>query len=301
MPMGITPTIGVIGGTGLYELDELEGIERVELDTPYGAPSAPYITGTLSGRRMVFLARHGLKHTVLPHELNFRANIWGMKKLGVDQILSVSAVGSMKEAIAPGHMVFVDQFIDRTRMRPSTFYGDGVVCHVSFGDPICKKVQGLMVESAKAEDITHHVDGTYICIEGPQFSTRAESELFRSWGVSVVGMTNVPECRLAREAELRYATAALVTDYDCWHEEEEAVTVEAVMAVLKDNAEKAKRMIKRYATLVPDDLGEDEVTTAARCGLMTPADAISAEARARLAPILDPFIDGSKESSKEQS
>ena len=287
-------TIGVIGGTGLYELEGLEKIEQVEVDTPYGAPSAPYIVGTLSGRRMVFLARHGLAHTILPHELNFRANIWGMKKLGVSEIISVSAVGSMKEAIEPGHIVFVDQFIDRTRVRPSTFYGDGVVVHVSFADPICGKVQALMKAAADLENIVTHLGGTYICIEGPQFSTRAESNLYRSWGVDVVGMTNMPECRLAREAEIRYATAALATDYDCWREEEESVSIDEVMAALKDNAEKAKRIIRKYAEIAPDDLGEDAVTTAARVGLMTPADQITPEVRARLAPIFDPFLGTTK-------
>jgi 5'-methylthioadenosine phosphorylase len=281
--------IGVIGGTGLYEMEGLGNIERVELQTPFGAPSDAFICGTLSGQRMVFLPRHGAGHKLLPHELNFKANIWGMKKLGVTQLISVSAVGSMKEDIAPGHIVFIDQFIDRTKNRPASFFGDGVVVHVGFADPICASMRAHLLHVAADSDFICHDGGTYVCIEGPQFSTRAESHLFRSWGVSVIGMTNLPEARLAREAEMAYATIALATDYDCWHEEEEAVSVESVMAVLRDNAQKAKELIRAYVGSLPADLSS-EAWSATRSGLMTPQEAIPAHRREELAPILDPIF-----------
>jgi 5'-methylthioadenosine phosphorylase len=287
----IEQIIGVIGGTGLYEMEGLEGIERIELKTPFGAPSDSYLSGTLHGKRMVFLPRHGSGHRILPHELNFRANIWGMKKLGVTQLISVSAVGSMKEDIAPGHIVFVDQFIDRTKNRPTTFFGEGVVVHVGFADPICLAMRAQLVKVGSESDVVCHDGGTYVCIEGPQFSTRAESLLFRSWGVSVVGMTNLPEARLAREAEIAYATIALATDYDCWHEDEEAVSVESVMAVLRDNAQKAKILISDYVRTVPEDLAS-EAWTATRQGLMTAEADIPASRREALAPILNPIFDG---------
>ena len=281
--------IGVIGGTGLYQMDGLEDIERVEMDTPYGSPSDAYLLGRLHGKRMAFLPRHGTNHGILPHELNFRANIWGMKKLGVTQLISVSAVGSMKEVIEPGHIVFVDQFIDRTKNRPASFFGEGVVVHVGFADRVCLAMRAHLVKVGSESDFVCHDGGTYVCIEGPQFSTRAESLLFRSWGVSVIGMTNLPEARLAREAEMAYATIALATDYDCWHEEEEAVSVDSVMAVLRDNAQKAKILISDYVRSVPAELSS-EAWTAARLGLMTPEDAIPASRREALAPILDPIF-----------
>ncbi len=285
------PTIGVIGGTGLYELDGLEDIERVELQTPYGAPSDAYVLGTLHGRRMAFLPRHGVGHRILPHELNFRANIWGFKKLGVEQLVSVSAVGSMKEWIHPGELVMIDQFIDRTRVRPSSFFGDGVVAHVAFSHPICETMRKGLLASAERESIKAHDGGTYVCIEGPQFSTLAESRLYRTWDVAVVGMTNMPEARLASEAEICYATIALATDYDCWHEEEESVSVDAVLAVLKSNAEKAKRVISSYVQNLSDSALEAEpCRTATRAGLLTPESAIPPERRRALAPILDPIF-----------
>jgi len=284
--------IGVIGGTGLYQMEGLEKVERIKLETPFGDPSDAYLQGQLGDQKMVFLPRHGSNHGLLPHELNYRANIWGMKKLGVTQLISVSAVGSMREEIEPGHIVFVDQFIDRTRSRPSTFFGDGVVVHVGFGDPVCSSMRAHLQMVGAESGFKCHNEGTYVCIEGPQFSTRAESHLFRSWGVSVIGMTNLPEARLAREAEIAYATIALATDYDCWHEEEEAVSVEAVMAVLKANAAKAKELIKLYVEKLPQNL-ESEAWTATRFGLMTPKDAISAERYAELAPILEPIFETS--------
>lgn len=284
--------IGVIGGSGLYEMDGLEQIEKVSLDTPYGAPSDAYVTGTLSGRRMVFLPRHGVGHRILPHEINFRANIWGMKKLGVDRLLSVSAVGSMKESIVPGHLVLADQFIDRTRKREASFYGDGVVAHVPLADPICPPLRGRLNECASTVETTVHDGGTYICIEGPQFSTRAESFLYRSWGVSVIGMTNMPEAKLAREAEICYATIALSTDYDCWHEEEESVTVEAVLATLRANVDNAKKLIAAYVANAPERSTCELCQTAARTSIMTPLDAIPEKRRNDLAPILAGFDKG---------
>ncbi|MEE8209391.1 MAG: S-methyl-5'-thioadenosine phosphorylase, partial [bacterium] len=222
------PRIGVIGGSGLYEMEGLRAKEEVEVDTPYGAPSDSYLTGELGGVSMVFLPRHGHGHRILPTHLNSRANIFGMKKLGVEWIISVSAVGSMREEIEPGHIVIIDQFFDRTRERPSTFFGDGVAGHITFADPVCPILRSVLLEAARAAGATVHDGGTYVCIEGPQFSTRAESKVFRSWGVDVIGMTTLPEARLAREAEICYATIALCTDYDCWHEGEEDVTIEAV-------------------------------------------------------------------------
>jgi 5'-methylthioadenosine phosphorylase len=283
------PIIGVIGGSGLYEMDGLENIERVRLETPFGEPSDPFITGVLGGQKMVFLPRHGVGHRILPHEINFRANIWGMKRLGVTQLVSVSAVGSMKESIAPGHMVLPDQFIDLTKKRISTFYGSGLVVHVPFADPVCLEMRGLLKSAGDSVGATVHGKGTYVCIEGPQFSTRAESFVYRSWGVDVIGMTNMPEAKLAREAEICYATIALATDYDCWHASEESVTVAAVIATLTANVETAKSIIRAYAKNVAD-LSASACRTAARISLMTQRDRIPAQIRADLAPILGSFL-----------
>jgi 5'-methylthioadenosine phosphorylase len=283
------PVVGVIGGSGLYEMDGLESVERVRVSTPFGDPSDELITGSLFGKRMVFLPRHGVGHRILPHEINFRANIWAMKKLGVTQLISVSAVGSMKEEIVPGQMVLVDQFIDRTRRRISTFYGNGVVVHVPFADPICPEMQRGLVAGAGALGIEHHDGGTYLCIDGPQFSTRAESFLYRSWGIDVIGMTNLPEAKLAREAEICYASIALATDYDCWHEVEASVTVEGVLKTLRENVEKAKSIIKKYVERAPD-LAASMCRTAARTSLMTPVDRIPSEVRRDLDPIFSHFL-----------
>lgn len=236
--------IGVIGGSGLYDIEGIEGVEEISLDTPFGAPSDAYITGRLEGARCVFLPRHGRGHRLSPSELNFRANIWGMKKLGVQHILSVSAVGSLRAEIEPGHMVCVDQFIDRTKGRPSTFFSDGIVGHVEFADPIEENLRQVLLGAARACGATVHDGGTYVCMEGPAFSTRAESHMYRSWGANVVGMTNVPEAKLAREAEIAYATLALSTDYDCWHEAEEDVSVDAVLAVIRKNVAMARSIIR---------------------------------------------------------
>ncbi len=236
--------VGVIGGSGLYEIEGLTDVSEVKVDTPFGPPSDLYITGKLGDVDMVFLPRHGRGHRLMPSELNYRANIYGMKKLGVERIISVSAVGSMREEIEPGHIVVVDQFIDRTRARESTFFGSGIVGHVEFADPVCADLSGALFDAGKSVGATIHKGGTYVCIEGPQFSTRAESNLYRSWGVSVIGMTNIPEAKLAREAEICYATLALSTDYDCWHETEESVTVEMILETIKKNVTVSKDIIK---------------------------------------------------------
>lgn len=235
---------GIIGGSGLYEMEGLKILDEVRLETPFGEPSDSYVVGELEGRKVIFLPRHGRGHRISPSELNFRANIWGMKKLGVDAIIAVSAVGSMREKIVPGHMVIVDQFIDNTRGRVSTFFTDGVVAHVSFADPVCSNLRTILVEAGRESGATVHEKGTYLCMEGPQFSTRAESNLYRTWGVDVIGMTNLQEVKLAREAEICYATIALSTDYDCWHQGHDDVTIEAVLEVLKKNVEMAKKMIR---------------------------------------------------------
>lgn len=282
--------IGVIGGSGLYEMDGLEHVERVEVETPFGAPSDAYITGVLHDQPMVFLPRHGAGHRYLPTEINFRANIWGFKKLGCERLLSVSAVGSMKEQIVPGHLVLVDQFIDWTRHRPHTFLGDGLVGHIALAHPISMPLHDRLVEAcARLSDVVAHPRGTYICIEGPQFSTRAESMLYRSFGVDVIGMTNLPEARLAREAEIAYATIALATDYDCWKEDEAHVETEAVLALLRANVEKAKRLVAEYVKGPLEPL-DPMAATALRTSLVTPLDRIPAGPRERLAPLLDPIF-----------
>lgn len=237
--------IGVIGGSGLYEMEGLSEVESVLLETPFGAPSDTYITGVLDGVRMVFLPRHGRGHRLLPSEVNYRANIYGMKKLGVTRLISVSAVGSMKEEIRPGHIVIPDQFIDRTNAtRNNTFFGNGVVAHVQFADPVCEEVSGILDEAARRTGVHVHRGGAYLCMEGPAFSTRAESRMYRSFGVSVIGMTNIPEAKLAREAEICYGVIALATDYDCWHESQDDVSIDAILAILRQNVEVAKSIIR---------------------------------------------------------
>lgn len=243
--------IGVIGGSGLYEMEGLTQVEEVRLQTPFGDPSDAYITGYLGDVKMVFLPRHGRGHRLLPSEVPYRANIYGMKMLGVQQIISVSAVGSMKEEIVPGHIVIPDQFFDRTTgKRASTFFGDGIVGHVQFADPICHQLSDVVTQAAQQVGATVHKGGTYICIEGPTFSSRAESNIFRSWGVDIIGMTNLPEARLAREAELCYATVALATDYDCWHDGHDDVSVEAVVAVMHKNVAMAKKIVAQAVQMI---------------------------------------------------
>ncbi len=245
--------VGVIGGSGLYEMEGLKDVKEVRVKTPFGNPSDAYIVGKLGDVKMVFLPRHGRGHRILPSELNYRANIFGMKKLGVEWIISVSAVGSMREDIKPGHIVVVDQFFDRTKGRISTFFGSGIVGHVEFADPVCPDLSGILYEAGQNAGAIIHKGGTYICIEGPQFSTRAESKIYRKWGVDVIGMTNIPEAKLAREAEICYATLALSTDYDCWHETEESVTVEMILDTLKKNVATAKEIIRKAVSKIPEE------------------------------------------------
>ena len=245
--------VGVIGGSGLYQMKDLKILEKIPVETPFGSPSAELVRGELQGTQMIFLPRHGAGHAIPPSEINFRANIFALKKMGVARIVSVSAVGSMKEHIPPGDFVVPDQFIDRTVRRVSTFFTEGIVGHVGFADPICPEVAKSLAGSAKVVGGRVHEGGTYICIEGPQFSSRAESNLYRQWGVDIIGMTNVTEAKLAREAGICYATLALVTDYDCWKVEEEAVTLEAVLEIMHKNVERAQAVIK---TLAPRLTGE---------------------------------------------
>lgn len=242
----MTVRIGVIGGSGLYEAEGLEDVREETLSTPFGAPSDAYTLGRVVGQdaELVFLPRHGRGHRFLPSEVNYRANIWGMKKLGVDWIISVSAVGSLQEEVVPGHVVVIDQFIDRTKARASTFYGGGAVGHVAFGDPVCGHMRGFLLAAAREAGATVHDGGTYVCMEGPAFSTRAESNLYRSWGARVIGMTNLPEAKLAREAGISYGTLAMATDYDCWHDGHADVTVESVMATVRSNVSISRRIIR---------------------------------------------------------
>ena len=242
------PVIGVIGGSGLYEIDELADVREVKMETPFGDPSDRFVTGVLDDVQMVFLPRHGRGHRLLPSEVPYRANIHGMKQLGVERIISVSAVGSMREEIVPGQIVIPDQFFDRTQgRRASTFFGEGLVGHVQFADPVCGELSGVLYQAAVDVGAHVHRGGTYLCIEGPNFSTRAESNIYRSWGVDVIGMTNLPEARLAREAEICYATLALATDYDCWHQDHEDVSVEAVVAIIRQNVAMARNIIRAAA------------------------------------------------------
>jgi 5'-methylthioadenosine phosphorylase len=242
--------LGVIGGSGLYQMKGLDITDRLTIDTPYGSPSDEIIVGSLRGKKIAFLPRHGVGHFITPSEINFRANIFAMKKIGVEKIISVSAVGSMKEKYPPGHFVVPDQFIDHTNKRISTFFATGMVGHVSLADPVCGATADVLFDAAKKAGATVHKGGTYICIEGPQFSTRAESLVYRQWGVDVIGMTNVTEAKLAREAGLCYSTLALVTDFDCWHVEEEPVTLEAVLEIMHKNVEKAQQVINELGPLL---------------------------------------------------
>ncbi len=244
------PAVGIIGGSGLYELAGLTDVRWRRVRTPFGDPSDEYCTGRLDGRPVIFLARHGRGHRLMPSELNFRANVWGLKALGAEWVVSVSAVGSMREEIRPLDLVVPDQFFDATRRRVSSFFGDGIVAHVGMAEPVCPSLAGLLEKAARQAGATVHRGGTYLCIEGPQFSTRAESRIYRSWGVDVIGMTNMPEAKLAREAELCYATLALATDYDVWHDAHEAVSVEAVVQNLMRNVEVARDVLRRLVPAV---------------------------------------------------
>ncbi len=282
--------IGVIGGSGLYKMDALEDLESVRVETPFGDPSDEYITGRLGGVKMAFLPRHGRAHRLLPSEINYRANIYGMKKLGVSAIISVSAVGSMKEDIHPGDMVIVDQFFDRTKSRESTFLGAGVAGHVEFAHPVCAGLSRLLYEAAEGAGARVHMGGTYLCIEGPQFSTRAESMIYRSWGVDVIGMTNIPEAKLAREAGMCYATVALSTDYDCWHEEEESVTVEMILETIRNNVAMAREIITRAAPRASGAQCPCGCAEAMRYAAVTERDAIPEETKEALSIIMGKYL-----------
>jgi len=283
-------TVGVIGGSGLYEMEGLEKIETHEVDTTFGAPSDSIVSGHIGETRFLFLPRHGRGHRIPPHQINYRANLLALKQLGAEQVISVSAVGSMKETIAPGDMVVVDQFIDRTRSRPSTYFEDvGVVAHVEFAEPVDVHLAEALYKSSVEVGARTHKGGTYVCIEGPQFSTRAESNLYRSWSVDVIGMTNLPEARLAREAELPYATLALATDYDCWHQSHESVSVESVLEVMRKNVATAKAILQNVAARIPDP-AESPASGAMKHAVITSRDRITEEARAKLAPLIGRYL-----------
>ena len=281
--------IGVIGGSGIYEMADLGEREERLVETPFGPPSAPYVIGLLDGRRVAFLARHGAGHRLLPSELNFRANIFGFKQLGVEWIVSASAVGSLQERYRPQDIVVPDQFLDRTRGRIGTFFGNGLVAHVSFAHPVCPALSALAAEAGDAAGATVHRGGTYVCMEGPQFSTLAESRLYRSWGMDVIGMTNLQEAKLAREAEICFTTLALVTDYDCWHPDHDEVSVEMVVETLQRNAETARRVIRN----VVGGLSAERTcgcATALATAIITRPEAVSEEARRALAPIVGKYF-----------
>ncbi len=284
-------TLGIIGGSGLYDLPGLEDREEQELNTPFGKPSDRLVTGRLNGVRMAFLPRHGRGHRLAPHELPFRANIHAMKQLGMESILGISAVGSMVEEIHPGDLVIIDQFIDRSRSRTeeSTFFGDGCVAHMHFADPIWEPLRQLALEAARSSGARVHDGGTYVCMEGPAFSTRAESKLYRSWDVQVIGMTNLQEAKLAREAEIAYATIALATDYDCWHETEEDIHIADVLAVLSANVERAKQVIAKAAELMAASEGIS-CAGVMENSLITAKDAITPDARRRLELIIGKYL-----------
>jgi 5'-methylthioadenosine phosphorylase len=247
----VTAEIGIIGGSGLYHMAGFEAQEEAVISTPFGAPSDNFVLGTLGGRKVAFLARHGRGHRISPSELNFRANIYGMKSLGVERIISLSAVGSLKEEHHPLDFVIPDQFFDRTRGRVSTFFGEGLVAHISFADPICPQMSGIVTAACRASGVNVKHGGTYLCMEGPAFSTKAESNVYRSWGMDVIGMTNLQEAKLAREAEICYVTAAMVTDYDCWHPEHDAVTVKDIIANLTTNAGNACKVVAAAVAAMP--------------------------------------------------
>ncbi|MCA1582871.1 MAG: S-methyl-5'-thioadenosine phosphorylase [Acidobacteria bacterium] len=281
--------VGLIGGSGVYDLSGIEDLKEEKVETPFGQPSDSYFTGTLGGVAVAFFSRHARGHKFSPTEINYRANICGFKMLGCDALLSASAVGSLREEIPPRHAMVPDQFIDRTRHREDTFFDRGIVAHAGFADPICSSLADALEASAKDSGISVRRGGTYVCIEGPQFSTRAESRLYRSWGADVIGMTNLTEARLAREAEICYATLALVTDYDCWRDSEEEVTVEAILAVLSENATGARRTMRAAVARVAADRSCG-CRDAMRYGVLTDRKALSEETRRRLAPIAGRYL-----------
>ncbi|MFZ0662159.1 MAG: S-methyl-5'-thioadenosine phosphorylase [Acidobacteriaceae bacterium] len=284
--------IGIIGGSGLYAMPGLTAVREERVETPFGDPSDPFVLGELEGRKVAFLARHGRGHRILPTELNFRANIYAMKKLGVERIVSVSAVGSLKEEHKPTDFLIPDQFIDRTSRRVSTFFGDGLVAHVAFGDPVCAAVGKAIAEGCARENIVGKTGGAYVCMEGPQFSTRAESNLYRSWGADVIGMTNLQEAKLAREAEICYATVAMVTDYDCWREGHDDVTVDQIVAVLNQNAANACKVVKAAVAAMPRER-TCACASALKYALLTDPKTIPAETRRRLDLLVGKYLNES--------
>ncbi len=285
--------IGIIGGSGLYKMDALKDVEEVEIQTPFGSPSDAFILGTLGETRVVFLARHGRNHTLLPSELPFRANIYGMKQLGVEYLISASAVGSLKEEAKPLDLVVPDQFIDRTNHRVSTFFGEGIVAHIGFGDPICRNLAGVLAEAIaflELPDISLHHGGTYVCMESQAFSTKAESHLYRSWGATVIGMTNLPEAKLAREAEIAYATLALVTDYDCWHPDHDSVTVEMIIGNLQRNAINAQKVIQETVKRLTENPPKSDAHSALKYAILTNLEKAPAATKEKLELLLKKYL-----------
>jgi len=281
--------IGIIGGSGLYDIEGLRKVTERSVKTPFGAPSDKVVFGELDGIRIAFLSRHGRGHRINPSEINYRANIYALKSLGVSRVISVSAVGSMKESIKPGDVVLPDQFIDLTKRRVSTFFEGGIVAHVAFGEPVCASLGAGLLAAARTVGATVHQGGVYLCIEGPQFSTKGESRLYRQWDASVIGMTNLPEAKLAREAELCYATVALATDYDCWHETEKAVTVEAILTTLRQNVTLAKRLL-RTAMRAVADVKSCSCQRALQDAIITAPDRMPASLRRKLALLMDRVV-----------
>jgi len=282
--------IGLIGGSGLYALSGLTDADEVRVPTPFGAPSDAFFVGRVGDRPVAFLARHGRHHGILPGEINYRANIYAMKALGVTRILSASAVGSMKESIRPRDVVLPEQFVDRTQRRIATFFGEGIAAHVGFADPVCPETRRTLLDAARAAGASAHDGGTYLCMEGPAFSTRAESRLYRSWGVDVIGMTNLTEAKLAREAEICYATLALVTDYDCWHDEEDDVSVAGVLENLRANAALAAGTLRDAVLALPRERKACGCGDALSHAIITPAAEIPPEARLRVGILLDKYL-----------
>ncbi|MBD1839872.1 S-methyl-5'-thioadenosine phosphorylase [Coleofasciculus sp. FACHB-64] len=285
--------IGIIGGSGLYKMEALKDVEEMQISTPFGFPSDALILGTLEGTRVAFLARHGRNHTLLPSELPFRANIYAMKQLGVEYLISASAVGSLKEEAKPLDMVVPDQFIDRTKNRVSTFFGEGIVAHIGFADPVCNQLAGVVADaiaSLNLPDVTLHRGGTYVCMEGPAFSTKAESHLYRSWGATIIGMTNLPEAKLAREAEIAYATLALVTDYDCWHPDHDSVTVEMVIANLQRNATNAQKVIQETVRRLSENPPVSDAHSALKYAILTRLENVPAATKEKMELLLKKYL-----------
>ena len=285
-----TAEIGIIGGSGLYEMPGFEDVRELNVDTPFGPPSDRIVVGLLEGRRVAFLARHARGHRLLPSEVPFQANVFAMKLLGVERILSVSAVGSLKEQYAPSHVVIPDQFVDRTFKRSSTFFGRGLVAHVAFAHPFCATLRGLLFAACGEAKVQRHAKGTYVCIEGPQFSTRAESELYRSWGMDIIGMTNLQEAKLAREAEICYGTLAMVTDYDCWHPGHDSVTADQIIATLLQNAESAKAVLRGALRRIQREPRTCECATALKHALVTPEGLVPDDVKRELQPIIGKYM-----------